>query len=50
MAALIYDLISVQSNGLDVKSNLSYSKLDIIAVLSIEQVFDEKAGGNQEHF
>ena len=36
MAALIYDLIAIQSNGLNLKSNLSYSKLDIIAVLSIE--------------
>jgi len=35
MAALIYDIISLQSNGLDTKSNLTYSKLDIIAVLSI---------------
>ena len=49
MAALIYDIISVQSNGLDIKSNLSYSKLDIIAVLSIEQVFDEKVGANLEN-
>ena len=44
MAALIYDMIQLQSNGLEVKTNLSYTKLDIIAVLSIQQVFNERAG------
>ena len=41
MAALIYDLISLQTNGLTVKTNFSYSKLDVIALFSIEQIFDE---------
>ena len=36
MAALLYDLISLQSNGLRVKTNLNYSKLDIIALLSMD--------------
>jgi hypothetical protein len=36
MAGLIFDLIQLQSNGLEVKTNLSYTKIDIIAILSIE--------------
>ena len=48
MAALIYDLISVQFNGLDVKSNLTYSKLDLIAVLSIDQVYDDQVSNHEE--
>jgi hypothetical protein len=52
MAALIYDIVQLQSNGLEVKTNLNYSKLDIIAILSIDQVFDETraAGENQNQF
>ena len=41
MAALIYDIISLQGTGLHIKTNLNYSKLDVIAVLSIDQLFDE---------
>ena len=44
LAALIFDLISLQSNGLDTKPNFTYTKLDVIAVLSIEQVFDDHVG------
>lgn len=47
MAALIYDLISIQANGLRVKTNLNYSKLDVIALLSIEQMFDENMATNE---
>jgi hypothetical protein len=32
MAAIIHDIISIQSNGLGVKTNFSYSMHDLIAI------------------
>ena len=36
MAAIIYDIVQIQQNGLEVKTNLSYRKVDLIAILSID--------------
>ena len=38
MAAIIHDIISIQNNGLGVKTNFSYSMLDLIAI-SMSQSF-----------
>lgn len=36
MAALMYDIISIQLFGLSVKTNFNYTVFDLIAILSIE--------------
>lgn len=40
MAAMMYDVISIQLFGLAVKTNFNYTVYDIIAILSIEQLYD----------
>ena len=38
MAALIYDITQIQNKGLEVKTNFNYNKLDIITLMSIDQI------------
>ena len=33
MAALIHDVISIQSNGMNIKTNFNYTKADVLEVL-----------------
>lgn len=47
LAALIYDLLSIHHNGLDAKTNLSYSKFDLVAILSIEHLFSQNEVAQQ---
>ena len=40
MAAIIHDIISIQNNGLGVKTNFSYSMLDLIAISMSKSFLD----------
>lgn len=42
MAAVIHDVISIQCNGLSVKTNFSYSKIDLMAIVCSPQLLDIK--------
>jgi hypothetical protein len=42
MAAMIHDIISIQSNGLNVKTNFNYSMIDLIAITLSRPVLDVK--------
>jgi hypothetical protein len=35
MAALIHDVISIQCNGLNVKTNFNYTKIDLLAIMCL---------------
>lgn len=34
LAALIHDIVTIQSNGLDVKTNFTYTKRDLMAIIT----------------
>ena len=36
LAGIIYDMTHIQNKGLTVKTNFNYTKLDIIALMSID--------------
>lgn len=40
MAAMIHDIISIQNNGLNVKTNFSYTMLDLIAISMVGSILD----------
>ena len=42
MAALIHDIISIQANGLNAKTNFSYSRWNLLAIISQPQFIDIK--------
>ena len=42
LAAIIHDVISIQCNGLSVKTNFNYSMLDLLAIVCSPQVLDIK--------
>ena len=43
MAALIHDVISIQSNGMNVKTNFNYTKIDLVTILCLPQLLDTKS-------
>lgn len=40
MAAMMYDIISIQTYGLNAKTNFNFTLFDLIAILSIEQLYE----------
>ena len=46
MAALIYDIVQIQATGSKVKANLTYTKLDVLAIICLDQVYDETKSAN----
>lgn len=42
MAALIHDVISIQCNGMNVKTNFNYTKIDLVAIMCLPQLLDIK--------
>ena len=40
MAAVIYDIIQIQNNGISIKTNFTYTILDLIAILTIQSLMD----------
>lgn len=42
MAAIIHDVISIQCNGLNVKTNFSYAKIDLLAIISSPHMLNIK--------
>ena len=43
MAALIHDVISIQSNGMNIKANFNYTKIDLVSILCLPQLLDTKS-------
>ena len=43
MAALIHDIISIQSNGMNIKANFNYTKIDLVSILCLPQLLDTKS-------
>ncbi len=37
--ALIHDIVSIQSNGLDVKTNFNYTKFEVLLIISRPSLF-----------
>lgn len=43
LAAIVYDIIHIQNNGIDVKTNFSYRLIDLLGILVIGSLLDMRA-------
>ena len=40
MAALVHDVIQIQNNGIMIKTNFSYTILELLALLTVQSLMD----------
>ena len=43
LAAMVYDVIHIQNNGINVKTNFSYTLLDVLGIIVIGPLMDCKS-------